>query len=156
MALPSLEQQLASRGIVLPPPPAPKGSYVPVVVHGGTAWVSGMLPMREGKLVAAGPVGSQVRVEVAKEAARWAALNGLAALRAAIGNLDRVERIVRVGVFVASAPDFTGQPEVANGASDLLVEVFGEAGRHARAAVGAPRLPLDTSVEVEMVVALKP
>ena len=151
----SPEQELKARGLELPPPPAPKGAYVPVVLHHHEAWVSGMLPLREGALLARGLVGGDVSVERGKEAARWAALNGLAALRQALGSLDRVERVLRVGVFVASAPGFTAQPEVANGASELLVEVFGEAGRHARTAIGAARLPLDTPVEVEMVVALR-
>ncbi|MDE1820558.1 MAG: RidA family protein [Euryarchaeota archaeon] len=150
------EEALRLRKIELPPPPAPKGAYAPVVVHGGEAWVSGMLPLRDGQLLAKGLVGSDVTVERAKEAARLAALNSLSALRSVLGNLDRVERILRVGVFVASAPQFTAQPEVANGASELLVEVFGESGRHARAAIGAARLPLDTPVEVEMVVAVRP
>jgi enamine deaminase RidA (YjgF/YER057c/UK114 family) len=155
MTPPTPDESLASRGIVLPAPPTPKGAYVPVVVHGGLAWVSGMLPMKDGELVAKGLVGSDVAPSKAKEAARWAALNGLSALRSSLGGLAKVERILRVGVFVASAPTFTSQPEVANGASELLVEVFGEAGRHARVAVGTTRLPLDSSVEVEMLVALR-
>ncbi len=156
MTPPTAEETLRSRGIVLPPAPTPKGAYAPVVLHGGLAWVSGMLPLNEGKLLAKGLVGTEVPVEKAKEAARQAALNALAALRASLGSLDRVERVLRVGVYVASGPEFTTQPEVGNGASELLLEVFGEAGRHARAAIGTARLPLDTPVEVEMVVAVRP
>lgn len=129
---------------------------MPVVVHRDQAWVSGMVPLKDGQVLPRGLVGGEVPVERAKEAARLAAMNALAALRAALGSLDRVERVLRVDVFVASAPKFTAQPEVANGASDLLVEVFGENGRHARAAIGAARLPLDAPVEVEIVVALRP
>lgn len=149
------EEVLAAKGWALPAAPAPRGAYIPVNVHGSTGWVSGMLPFRDGDLVAKGLVGSDVDLPKAQEAARWAVLNGLAALRARFGSLDRIERILRVGVFVASGPGFTEQPAVANGASDLLLEVFGEAGRHARAAVGVARLPLDACVEVEMVVAVR-
>lgn len=156
MTPPTAEETLRSRGIVLPPAPVPRGSYVPVVIHGSMAFVSGMLPFHAGKLVATGLVGGEVTPAKAHEAARWAGLNALAALQAQLGSLDRVERILRVGVFVASAPNFTEQPAVANGASDLFVEVFGEAGKHARAAIGAARLPLDAPVEVELVAALRP
>ena len=150
------EQTVASRGLALPAPPVPKGAYVPVVVHAGHAYVSGMLPLRDGQLISRGLVGGDVTLAGAQEAARWAALNALSALRAALGSLDRIERIVRVGVFVASASGFTEQPAVANGASDLLLEVFGEQGRHARAAVGVARLPLDAPVEVELLAAVRP
>lgn len=151
----SAEGTVRARGLVLPAPPTPKGAYVPVVVHGGLAWVSGMLPFQDGRLVAQGLVGGGVEVATAKQAARWAALNALSALREALGSLDRVERVIRVGVFVASAPTFQAQPEVANGASEVLQEVFGESGRHARAAVGVASLPLGASVEVEVLVALR-
>lgn len=126
-------------------------SYVSVVVAGGLAFVAGQVPLVEGGILHPGRVGAEVTVEQATEAARRSALQSLAALREALGSLDRVARIVQVTVFVASAPGFTDQPTVANGASDLLVEVFGEAGRHARAAVGVSDLPLGSPVEVAVV-----
>jgi enamine deaminase RidA (YjgF/YER057c/UK114 family) len=147
---------LADLGIELPDPPAPVAAYVPVRVVGGLAFVSGQIPTREGVVQAAGPVPSVVPPEAAVDAARLCAINGLAALRQALGSLDRVLGVVRVGVFVASDPDFTDQPAIANGASTLLVDVFGEAGRHARAAVGSVSLPLGVTVEVEMVVEIEP
>jgi enamine deaminase RidA (YjgF/YER057c/UK114 family) len=119
------------------------------------AWVSGMLPIRDGALPVTGLVDREVPLGVAREAARLATLNSLAALNQAVGGLDEVERIVRVGVFVASSEKFISQPEVANGASELLIELFGEKGKHARAAVGVARLPLDSPVEVELLVQLR-
>jgi enamine deaminase RidA (YjgF/YER057c/UK114 family) len=151
---PSPEARLAALGIDLPAPVAPVASYVPVVVHGGLAWVSGQLPFQDKRLLASGTVPSQVSTEAAAAAARQCVVNALAALRAELGSLSRVERVVRVGVFVASDAGYGDQPKVANGASDLLVEVFGEAGRHARAAVGCPSLPRGTAVEVELLVAV--
>ncbi len=144
--------RLADLGIELPDPPAPVAAYVPVRITGPLAFVSGQIPMQAGVLKAVGPVPSAVTTEAAAEAARLYAINGLAALQAALGTLDRVLGVVRVGVFVASDPEFTDQPAVANGASTLLVDVFGEAGRHARAAVGSVSLPLGVSVEVELLV----
>lgn len=154
--MPGAEATLQALGLKLPSPPAPAGAYVPVVVHGSTAWVAGMIPMKEGALERKGLVGSDVSLEEAQACARTCALNALGALREKLGDLDRVERVLRVGVFVASAPGFFQQPSVANGASELLQVVFGEAGRHARAAVGVSSLPLGAPVEVEMVVALRP
>ncbi len=149
------EARLSSLGLSLPPPPVPKGAYVPVVEQGGFAWVSGMLPLVEGKLRAQGLVDGEVTIPVAQECARLAVLGGLSALNHAIGGLDRVARFIRVGVFVASSPQFVRQPEVANGASELLRNVWGDRGAHARAAVGTTRLPLDSPVEVELLVALQ-
>ena len=140
---------------MLPPPPGPIGAYLPVNLHGSYAWVSGMLPLRDGKLTSEGLVDSEVAVAKAKEAARLCALNALSAMKSALGGLDRVERIVRVGVFVASSSSFVSQVDVANGASGLLLEIFGDRGKHARAAVGVARLPLNAPVEVEMQVALR-
>jgi enamine deaminase RidA (YjgF/YER057c/UK114 family) len=128
---------------------------MPAVRTGNLLFLSGQLPLVEGKLVGTGSVGATVDLETAKQAARTAALNALAIVADQAGSLDNVARIVRVGVFVASAPGFTQQPQVANGASELLVEVFGEQGKHARAAVGVAELPLGAPVEVEMVVELK-
>jgi enamine deaminase RidA (YjgF/YER057c/UK114 family) len=130
---------------------APVASYVPVVVSGGLAFVAGQVPLREGKPIATGRLGEGIDTEEGAALARQCALQALAALRAELGSLDRVTRIVKVGVFVASADTFTEQPKVANGASDLLGEVFGEAGKHARAAVGVSALPLGVPVEVELI-----
>ena len=150
------EDRLRELGIELPPPPEPVASYVPVVVSGGLAYVSGQVPMADGKLLWTGKLGAELDLAAGAEAARRSALQALSALRAELGSLDRIRRIVKVTVWVASAAGFTDQPKVANGASDLLVEVFGEAGRHARAAVGAPALPLGAPVEVELIAEIVP
>ncbi|MHC4909926.1 MAG: RidA family protein [Planctomycetota bacterium] len=149
----AFEDRLAELGHELPAAPKPVASYVPAVRTGNLLFVSGQVPFKDGELIATGAVPDACDPERAKDAARQCVLNGLAVVRESIGgSLDGVRRIVRLGVFVNSSPSFTGQPAVANGASDLLVEVFGEAGRHARAAVGSVSLPLGASVEVEMVV----
>jgi enamine deaminase RidA (YjgF/YER057c/UK114 family) len=147
-----IEAKLRSLGVDLPDPPSPVAAYVPVRVACGLAYVSGQIPMIGGKIVAKGPVPSVVSPEDAAQAARLCAINGLAALRQSLGDLDRIKGIVRLGVFVASDAGFTGQPAVANGASEFLVEVFGDAGKHVRAAVGSVSLPLGVTVEVEMTV----
>ena len=149
-----IEERLAELGIELPPAPQPVASYVPVKVVGDLAWVAGQVPMRDGAVTVSGSVGSDVTVEEANAGARRCAIQALSALRAALGSLDRVTGVVKVDVFVASAQGFTDQPTVANGASDLLVEVFGDEGRHARAAVGVPELPLGAAVEVALLVQL--
>jgi enamine deaminase RidA (YjgF/YER057c/UK114 family) len=136
----------------LPKVAAPVGAYVPAVRSGHHVFTSGQLPMRDGKLVCVGKVGSDVPVADGAAAAAIAALNGVAAAASAAGGLDRITRVLRVGVFVNSAPDFGDQPKVANGASELLVGIFGEAGKHARAAVGMSGLPLNAAVEVELLV----
>jgi enamine deaminase RidA (YjgF/YER057c/UK114 family) len=146
------EERLAALGLAVPEVAKPVAAYVPAVRTGNHVYTSGQLPMREGQLVTTGKVGGEVTPEEAVECARQCALNALAAVRAEVGDLSAVKRIVKVVAFVASIPDFTGQPGVANGASELLGEVFGEAGRHARSAVGVPVLPLDAPVEVELVV----
>jgi enamine deaminase RidA (YjgF/YER057c/UK114 family) len=143
-----IEERLAELGIELPPAPAALASYVPVRVAGDLAFVAGQVPLRDGELLSSGRVGAEVTLEQGQEAARRCALQALAALRDSLGSLDRVAEIVKLDVFVASAPGFVDQPKVANGASDLLVEIFGERGRHARAAVGVSELPLGASVEV--------
>ena len=147
-----IEERLAELGIVLPPAPQPVASYIPVKVVGDLAWVAGQIPMQDGAVTVAGKVGGEVTIDDANAGARRCALQALAALQAALGTLDRVKGIVKLDVFVASAPGFTDHPKVANGASDLLVEVFGEEGRHARAAVGVPELPLGAAVEVALLV----
>lgn len=146
-----IEERLDELGIELPAAPRPVASYVPVKVAGGLAFVAGQIPMAEGAVSPAGAVGGDVTTEEANAAARLCAIQALAALREALGSLDRVRGIAKVDVFVASAPGYTDQSKVANGASDLLVEVFGDDGRHARAAVGVPELPLGAAVEVALV-----
>jgi enamine deaminase RidA (YjgF/YER057c/UK114 family) len=135
----------------LPPVAAPVASYVPVVVSRGLAFVAGQVPLEDGKPMATGRLGEEIDTDQGASLARRCALQALAALRAELGSLDRVTRIAKVTVFVASADTFTEQPKVANGASDLLGEVFGDSGKHARAAVGVPVLPLGVPVEVEMI-----
>ena len=149
-----IEERLAELGIELPPAPQPVASYIPVKVVGDLAWVAAQVPMQDGVITVSGSVGSDVTTEEANAGARRCAIQALSALRAALGSLDRVTGIVKVDVFVASARGFTDQPAVANGASDLLVEVFGDEGRHARAAVGVPELPLGAAVEVALLVQL--
>ena len=147
-----IEDRLADLGIELPDAPKPVASYVPAVRTGSLLFVSGQVPFSGGEMIETGPVPDACDPERATLAARQCVLNGLAVARASLGgSLDGIRRVVRLGVFVCSTPDFTGQPAVANGASDLLVELLGEAGRHARAAVGSVALPLGASVEVEMV-----
>jgi enamine deaminase RidA (YjgF/YER057c/UK114 family) len=146
------EERLQELGHPLPQVAKPVASYVPAIRSGSLVHTSGQLPMRDGELVTTGKVGGAVTPEQAQECARQCLLNALAAVRAEVGDLSAVKRVVKVVAFVASTPDFTGQPGVANGASELLGEVFGEAGRHARSAVGVAVLPLDAPVEVELVV----
>jgi enamine deaminase RidA (YjgF/YER057c/UK114 family) len=150
----SIEARLAELGIVLPAAAAPVAAYVPVVLAGNVAHVSGQLPFIDGQLVT-GRLGDDVGLERGIAAARACGLMILAQLTAALGSLDRVERFVKLGAFVSSTDDFTDQPKVANGASELMAEVFGEAGKHARSAVGVPVLPLGAAVEVDAIVALK-
>lgn len=146
-----IDDRLAELGRPLPPVAAPAGAYIPAVVTGNLVHTAGQLPFVEGALPATGKVGAAVSAEAAADLAATAALNALAAANGAIGSLDRVTRVVKATVFVASDPAFTAQPTVANGASNLLGEVFGEAGRHARSAVGVAVLPLDSPVEVELI-----
>ena len=148
----SIENRLEELGISLPEAAAPVASYKPLVVHGGIAHISGQLPFVEGTL-SGGRLGQDLTVEQGVEAGRACALMILAQLKAE-GLLERVERVIKLGAFVNSRPDFTAQPQVANGASDLMYEVFGEKGRHARAAVGVSVLPLGAAVEVDAVIAL--
>lgn len=146
------EEKLRELNLELPTPPKPVASYVPWTRSGQLIFVSGQIPTRDGKLVYAGKVGADVSLEDGQQAARLCALNGIAVAADGAGGLYRIRRIIRVGVFVNSAPGFTDQPKVANGASDLFVHVFGEAGKHARAAVGVNELPLNAAVEVELIV----
>ncbi|MFJ3035090.1 RidA family protein [Curtobacterium pusillum] len=150
----SVAERLAELGLTIPAVAAPVAAYVPAVVTGGYVYTAGQLPFVDGALPVTGKVGATVDAETATAEARTAALNALAAVQSVAGSLDRVARVVKVTVFVASDPAFTGQPGVANGASTLVGEVFGDAGVHARSAVGVAVLPLDAPVEVELVVEL--
>ncbi len=151
----SPEAALSRLGIALPEAPRPVAAYVPTKRVGNLLYVSGQLPNKDGKAMALGCVPSQVSEEQAAACARQCIINALACVKAAVGSLDKVAQVVRVGVWVASDAGYTGQPKVANGASELLVEVFGEAGKHARAAVGSVALPLGVPVEVELLVEVK-
>lgn len=150
-----IEQKIAELGLSLPDVAPPAGSYVPAVVNGNLVFTSGQLPLVDGKLMAEGHVGAEVSAEDANRMAARCALNALAAIKSVIGNLDRVEQVIKVVGFVSSSPDFTAQPAVINGASDLLGQIFGEAGVHARSAVGVAVLPLNAPVEVELIVQFK-
>ncbi len=146
------EDRVQELGLTLPPAAAPVAAYVPVVVTGSLAFVSGQVPLSEGKPIWTGKLGDDIDLETGRLAAKQACLQGLAALRNEIGSLNAVTRVVRTGVFVASAAGFTNQPQVANGASEVLELIFGDRGRHARAAVGVAELPLGVPVEVELLV----
>ena len=146
-----VDERLTELRIELPPPPAAAGAYVPALVSGDLAYVSGQVPLIEGQVLHPGKVGGDVSLEQAQEAAQRCALQCLSVLRNSLESLDRVVRIVQVSVFVASAPGFTDQPKVANAASEVLVQVLGDAGRHTRAAVGVAELPLGVPVEMTLV-----
>ena len=148
------EQKLQRLGLELPPAPKPVGSYVPAVRAGSLIFTAGQIPTKDGRLISAGKVPTEVSLEDAQAAARQAVLNALAAVMAEAGTLEAIARVVRMNVFVNSAPGFTDQAKVANGASDLLVEIFGDAGRHTRCAVGAAELPLNAPVELDLILAL--
>ena len=150
-----IEQKLAELGFPLPAVAKPVAAYVPSVITGNLCFTSGQLPFVDGALPQVGKVGRDVTAEDAKDLARLCALNALAALKLAIGDLDRVTRIVKVVGFVSVVPEFTAIPGVINGASEFLSEVFGEVGSHARSAVGVPALPLDSAVELEIIAEFK-
>ncbi len=150
----SYEAKLKELGLTLPDPPKPVANYIPVVRVGELLFLSGVLPSRDGQLIMTGKLGQELTIEQGKEASRVAVLNGLSIIRHAAGSLDRVKQIVKMVGHIASAPGFTNQPQVLNGASDLLVSIFGDAGRHARVAVGAAELPRQAPVEIELIVQL--
>jgi enamine deaminase RidA (YjgF/YER057c/UK114 family) len=152
----AIDQKLAELGVILPDTAAPVGSYAPVKMAGNLAFVSGMLPVVKGQVKETGCVGANVSTEEAYELARVCVINGLAALKRAIGTLDRVKGIVMVQGFVQAAPDYDEVPKVINGASDLLVGIFGDAGRHARFAVGVASLPMNAPVELAFIAELIP
>ena len=151
----AVEARLAELGLALPEVAAPVAAYVPALADGDLVYTSGQLPFRDGELPATGKVGAEVGPDQAKELAAVCAVNALAAVKSVIGDLDRVQQVVKVVGFVASDPAFTGQPQVVNGASELLGQVLGEAGAHARSAVGVAVLPLDAPVEVEITVRVR-
>ena len=151
----SVHERLTSLGITVPNVPGPFGAYVPAKRSGNIVFVAGQLPMKDGKLVATGQVPSRCSVEDAKAGARQCVVNALAAVRTVEPDLGKIAGVVRVGVFVNSDPAFTEQPKVANGASEFLIELLGDAGKHARAAVGVSALPLDAAVEVEFLFELR-
>ena len=148
----TIEKRLGDLGVTLPVAAAPAANYVPFMRSGKLLFTAGQLPLKDGKLVASGLLGRDLDVATGKEAAKYCAINILAQAKAALGSLDQIGKIVKITVFVASAPDFTEQHLVANGASDFLVAVLGDAGKHARAAVGTASLPLNAPVEIEAVI----
>jgi enamine deaminase RidA (YjgF/YER057c/UK114 family) len=150
----SYEEKLRDLGLTLPAPPKPVANYVPAVRVDNLLFLSGVLPSRDGQLIMTGKLGQNLSIEQGVEASRMAVLNGLSIIRHEVGSLDRVKRIVKMVGHIASAPGFTDQPQVLNGASDLLVSLFGDAGRHARVAVGAAELPRQAPVEIELIVEL--
>ena len=147
----SPEERLKKLGIELLEAPIPLGSYIPVVKTGNLVFLSGILPVKQGKLTKQGRVGEDLTLDEAREEARTATINALSVLKAHVGSLDKVKRCIKITGYVASAPDFTEQSKVLNAASDLLYEIFGEAGRHVRAAVGVNVLPLNSPVEIEFI-----
>ncbi|MBO9128396.1 RidA family protein [Bacillus sp. 165] len=150
-----IEQRLQELGIVLPEPTPPLYQYIPVVIHNGTAYISGQVPRINNELLYTGKVGAEVSVEEARKCAEICVLKGLSCLRAEIGSLDYVERVVKVGGFVQSNPGFSSQPQVIDAASELLERIFGENGRHARTAVGVAELPTNAPVEIDLIVAVR-
>ena len=147
-----IEEKLKELGIEIPTPPNPAGSYIPVVTTGNLAFVSGQIPMKEGKVIFEGKVPENQSVESARDAAKICIINGLAQLKASLGSLDKITKFVRISGFVNSNPNFAEQPKVINAASDLLVEIFGDMAKHSRIAVGVANLPLNSTVEIDMIV----
>jgi enamine deaminase RidA (YjgF/YER057c/UK114 family) len=147
-----IEKRLSELGIALPIPPKPAGSYIPVVTSGNLAFISGQIPVQDGKVVFTGKVPSEKSLEEAQKAARLCAINILAQLKSSLGDLDRITRIVSLAGFVNATPEFADHPKVINAASDLFFEIFGENGKHSRVAVGTSSLPLNSSVEISAVV----
>ena len=150
-----IESRLVELGVTLPSPPMPVASYVPSTISGNIVFISGQIPIADGAIKYIGKLGVDVPLEAGQAAAQLCAINVLAQLKAAIGDLDRVTRCLKLGVFINAAPDYTQQPEVANGASDLFAAVFGDAGKHARAAVGMGSLPRGVAVEVDAIFEIK-
>lgn len=150
-----IEEKIKAAGFELPETPKPLAAYIPALKTGKYVYTSGQIPMVKGELKYAGKIGKDLTVEDGQKAAQICALNALSAIKGVAGNLDNIERIIKVVVFVNSADGFTGQPKVANGASEFLGEIFGDAGKHVRSAVGVNELPINSAVEIEMIVSLK-
>lgn len=150
------EQKLKDLGITIPEAPKPLAAYIPAIQEGNLVYTAGQLPMVAGELKYKGKLGASVSEEEGQKAAQTCAINCLSVIKSVIGSLDKIERVVKVTVFINSADDFTAQPKIANGASEFLVNVFGEAGKHVRSAVGVNALPLGAAVEIEMIVKTKP
>ena len=147
-----IEDKLKELSIEIPTPPSPAGSYIPVITTGNLAFISGQIPMKEGKVVFEGKVPNVQSLDSAREAAKICIINALAQLKANLGSLDKITKFVRISGFVNSAPDFVEQPKVINAASDLLIDIFGDMAKHSRIAVGVASLPLNSTVEIDMVV----
>ena len=147
-----IEEKLKELGIEMPTPPSPAGSYIPVVTTGNLAFVSGQIPMKDGKVIFEGKVPEKQSLDSARDAAKICIINGLAQLKANLGSLDKITKFVRISGFINSNQDFTEQPKVINAASDLLVEIFGDMAKHSRIAVGVASLPLNSTVEIDMIV----
>ena len=147
-----IDDRLNELSIKIPIPPSPAGSYIPVVTTGNLAFVSGQIPMKEGKIIFEGKVPEKQSLESAREAAKICVINGLAQLKTNLGSLDKITKFIRISGFVNSNPEFTEQPKVINAASDLLVEIFGDMAKHSRIAVGVASLPLNSTVEIDMIV----
>tara|TARA_B100000745_G_scaffold295144_1_gene238936 strand:+ start:910 stop:1368 length:459 start_codon:yes stop_codon:yes gene_type:complete len=147
-----IEDRLRELSIEIPTPPNPAGSYIPVVTTGNLAFVSGQIPMKDGKVIVEGKVPEKQSLDSAREAAKICIINGLAQLKANLGSLDKITKFVRISGFVNSSQEFTEQPKVINAASDLLVEIFGDMAKHSRIAVGVANLPLNSTVEIDMIV----
>jgi len=147
-----IEERISSLGITLPTPPKPAGSYIPVVQTGNLLFVSGQIPMKDGKVTFQGKVPTSLSIEEAQKASKLCTINALAQIKNEVGTLDKISRIVKVSGFVNSSQDFVDQPKVINAASDLLFEIFGESGKHSRVAVGVASLPLNSAVEIDMIV----
>jgi len=147
-----IEDRLRELSIEIPTPPNPAGSYIPVVTTGNLAFVSGQIPMKDGKVIIEGKVPEKQSLDSAREAAKICIINGLAQLKANLGSLDKITKFVRISGFVNSSQEFTEQPKVINAASDLLVEIFGDMAKHSRIAVGVASLPLNSTVEIDMIV----
>lgn len=151
----TIDANLEKLGITIPNSAAPAANYMPWVRDGDLLYISGQLPFKDGKVAVEGHLGQDVSVEDGQDAAKWCAVNILAQVKAAVGSLDNIEQVIKLGAFVSCAPDFKQHPQVVNGASDFMVEVLGDKGRHARAAVGMSSLPLNAAVEIEAIIRVK-
>jgi len=150
-----IDARLETLGITIPDSAAPAANYLPWVRDGDLLYISGQLPFKDGKIAAEGHLGEKLTVEEGQYAAKWCAVNILAQVKAAVGSLDKIEQVIKLGAFVSCAPSFKQHPQVVNGASDFMVDVLGDKGRHARAAVGMSSLPLDAAVEIEAIIRVK-